>query len=121
MNISCTSTGIPVPTITWTLNNQQTTFKDVETNAIDTATPGNVISTLYIVDAQYPTHDGMYTCTGNNTVNGLILTSNVSITVQVQGMFAEFILLYYTGWTLSIITLMAVIVIFLCLYNTLRV
>ena len=91
MNISCTSTGVPVPNITWTLNNQPTTFNDsdIVTNTIDAATPGNVISTLYIVDALYPTHDGMYTCTGSNTINGVIFTSNVSISLQVQGMFAE--------------------------------
>ena len=95
MNISCTSTGVPVPNITWTLNNQPTTFNDsdVVTNIIDAATPGNVISTLYIVDAQYPTHDGMYICTGSNIINGLIFTSNVSISLQVQGMFAELIVL----------------------------
>ena len=50
-----------------------------------TTTPGYTVSTLHILNAQYPTHSGMYTCTGNNTISGTQQTSNASITVQVQG------------------------------------
>ena len=103
MDISCKSTGGPVPTITWTFNNQPTTFS--QTHNITQATteavrqpdgtfvsiviPGNVISILHIVDAQYPTHDGVYKCTGNNSMNASDNTSSVTITVQVQGMLVK--------------------------------
>ena len=100
VDISCKSTGGPVPTITWTFNNQPTTFSqtDVITQAttelddtfVTIVTPGNVISTLHIVDAQYPTHDGVYTCTGNNSMDASDNTSSVNITVQaVQGMLVK--------------------------------
>ena len=107
MDISCKSTGGPVPTITWTFNNQLTNFSqtDVITQAtttepvrqpdgtfLSTVTPGNVISTLYIVDAQYPTHDGVYTCTGNNSMDVSTTTSSVDITIEVQGMLVIIIL-----------------------------
>ena len=92
VNISCTSTGGPVPAILWTLNNQPTTFNhtDVVTDATNTMTPGYVMSTLHIVNAQYPISDGIYVCTGSNIINGTVLTSNISITVQVQGKFVFF-------------------------------
>ena len=43
------------------------------------------MSTLHIVNAQYPTHDGVYTCTGTNTISGSARTDSTTITVQVQG------------------------------------
>ena len=103
IDISCKSTGGPVPSITWTFNNQPTTFNqtDVITQAtteavlqmdgtfVSIVTPGNVISTLHIVDAQYPTHDGVYTCTGNNSMDASDNTSSVYITVQVQSMLVK--------------------------------
>ena len=103
VDITCKSTGGPVPTITWTFNNQPTTFNqtDVITQATTEAVrqphgifvsivmPGNVISTLHIVDAQYPTHDGVYTCTGNNSMDASDNTSSVTITVQVQSMLVK--------------------------------
>ena len=55
---------------------------------VSIVTPGNVMSTLHIVDAQYPTHDGVYTCTGNNSMDASDNTSSVNITVQVQGMLS---------------------------------
>ena len=92
MDISCTSTGGPVPTITWTLNNQPTKFSqtDVISNVINTTIPGKVISTLHIINTEYPTHDGVYTCNGSNIVSGSVSTSSVSILLQILGIFAEF-------------------------------
>ena len=83
-----------MPTVTWTINNQPTPFIDnsIISNAVNTITPGFVVSTLYIVDAQYPTHDGVYTCNGSNIISSSVSTSSVSITVQVQGMLIIFIL-----------------------------
>ena len=103
MDISCKSTGGPVPTITWTFNNQPTNFSqtDVITQAttesvrqpdgtfVSIVMPGNVMSTLHIVITQYPTHDGVYTCTGNNSMDVSATTSSVNIIVEVQGMYVS--------------------------------
>ena len=87
VNISCSSTGGPLPSITWTLNNQSTNFSqtDIITEAMDTMIPRNVMSTLHIVNAQYPTHDGVYTCTGRNSMEVSTINSSINITVVVQG------------------------------------
>ena len=70
VNISCTSIGSPVPTISWTLNNQITRFNktDLSTEpSVAVTTPSNFAvtdgvaeSTLQIVNAQYPADDGVY-------------------------------------------------------------
>ncbi len=44
-------------------------------------TLGKVISTLHIVNAQYPANDGVYTCTGSNSQ----LNSTANVIVQVTG------------------------------------
>ncbi len=98
VNISCTSTGVPVPTITWTLNNQTTPFSqtDVSTDfsitierdssnyLVPVITSGNLVSTLHIVNAQYPSHDGVYECTGNSDT-GRTSFHTITLTVQVPG------------------------------------
>ena len=95
VDISCTSTGVPVPTITWTLNNQGTNFSQTSIST-DTditilgggnieVTPGNLMSTLHIVNAQYPADDGVYVCTGSNTHAGVTTNSSAKVTVQVLG------------------------------------
>ena len=103
ITISCTSTGGPVPAITWTLNNQPTSFSQTDiitqpsTSAIrqqdgtftTIITPGNVISALHIVNPQYPAHDGEYICTGRISVGDTATTNSVNITVQVQGMLVK--------------------------------
>ena len=96
VDISCTSTGVPAPTITWRLNNQATPFNqtdmtttaDIKINtnfAVDTIINGSVVSTLHIVNAQYPAHDGVYECIGDNSNGGSAPPSIANITVQVQG------------------------------------
>ena len=96
VDISCTSTGVPAPTITWRLNNQAvpfhqinlTTPADIRVNtnfAVDTIINGSVVSTLHIVNAQYPAHDGVYECIGDNSNGGSAPPSIANITVQVQG------------------------------------
>ena len=80
----------------WTISNQKTTFDqtDIITQATTTAertsnssfiTPGSVTSTLHIVDVQYPTHDGVYTCIGSNVMDMPDNSSSANITVRVQG------------------------------------
>ena len=99
VNISCSSAGVPIPIITWTLRDQPTSFKqiDVQTDIVilrirddnddlvADITPGSVESTLQIVNAQYPAHDGVYQCTGSNSHAGQNFSQSVTITVQVQG------------------------------------
>ena len=98
VNISCTSTGVPVPTISWTLHGQPAPFtqRDVSEDVVVTVqwsgsahtpvvTPGRVTSSLPIERAKYPAHDGVYACTGTNSHAGVSSTSTVMITVQVQG------------------------------------
>ena len=96
VNISCTSTGVPAPTITWRLNNQTVPFSQTDMTTptdvkidinfmVDTITDGSVVSTLHIVNAQYPAYDGVYECIGDNSNGGSAPPSIANITVQVQG------------------------------------
>ena len=99
MNISCSSAGVPIPIITWTLQDQPIPFeqidvqtdivvlfvRDVNNDLVPDITPGSLESTLQIVNAQYPAHDGVYKCTGSNSHAGQNFSQSVTITVQVQG------------------------------------
>ena len=100
VDISCISTGVPVPTITWTLNNQtisftqtdtptnyQVTVTGEDTSLVTVVTPGNVVSTLHIVNAQYPANTGEYVCTGSNTHAGITIDSPSTIIIGIQGNF----------------------------------
>ena len=93
VNISCTSTGVPAPTITWRLNNQPAPFNqtdlttpvavDIKNNfELGSITTGKVVSTLHIVNAQYP---GVYECMGKTTYNGVTTMSSAIITVHIKG------------------------------------
>ena len=98
VNISCSATGVPVPTITWIVTNQLSPFiqTDMSTDysvtitgasaTLDTVViPGSVVSTLHIVNPRYPTHNGVYECIGTNT-NGMSTTSSSStISVFIPG------------------------------------
>ncbi len=91
VDISCTSTGIPVPTaITWILNNYTTPFNQTDTlvdftielpigSMVPVVTNGELMSTLHIVNAQYPSHDGVYECIGD------VVTEKMNVIVQVIG------------------------------------
>ena len=98
VDISCVSVGAPVPSVTWQFNNQTTVHSqtDVVTQYEATVTgdvgnigvdviPGNIVSTLHIVNARYPDDDGVYTCIGTNSDDSSDVSS-VSITVHVYGM-----------------------------------
>ena len=94
--ISCTSTGAPTPTMTWELNGETTSFVQIDTsedtqavlsrNAMGDLVPditlGSIISNLPISNAQYPDHDGVYTCIGSNDEQ-MVTTSTSPITVIV--------------------------------------
>ena len=95
MNISCTSIGSPVPTISWTLNNQMTRFNKTDLSTVPSVTigtppnfavtDGRAESTLQIVNTQYPADDGVYVCTGSNTHDGDTTSTSAMITVRVLG------------------------------------
>ena len=94
--ISCTSTGAPTPSMIWELNGETTPFLQFDTleatqavlvrNAMDDIVPditvGIITSDLTIVNAEYPNHDGVYTCIGSNDEQ-MVDTSTSSITVVV--------------------------------------
>ena len=47
---------------------------------------GNVTSMLEITNAQYPNHDGVYTCIGSND-DLMVVTTSAMVTVQVHGTY----------------------------------
>ena len=85
VDISCTSTGLPTPSIQWTVGGVPTRFEQVDT-VMDVvgSTPGSVTSVLQIVSA-LPNDIGTYTCTGSSSVDGVLVgISSDSIAVVVQ-------------------------------------
>ena len=85
VSISCTSTGLPTPGIQWTVGGVAARFEQVDT-AVEAvgSTPGSVTSVLQIVSA-VPNDIGTYTCTGSNSVDGVLVgNSSDSIAVVVQ-------------------------------------
>ena len=84
ITISCISTGAPTPSVSWELNGQPVPFQSTQAreqsivtlvrgNPGDPHSPlvpniilGRVTSNLLVVNAQYPDHDGVYTCIGSN-------------------------------------------------------
>ena len=105
--ISCRSVGAPVPSITWEFNNQTTGFEQADTvtpheaaltgeppTRVVDLTPGNTVSTLHIVSARYPDHDGVYTCIGTNADDLTVASSSAFANVQVHGKIA---LIYNSG------------------------
>ncbi len=96
INISCYSIGGPVPCIIWTINNHIAGFSQTDiikeaSSLVDVVTIGNINSTLHIVDAQYPTHDGVYTCTGMNTASHNTSSMNISIMVKGNSSMASIV------------------------------
>ena len=99
VNITCVSSGNPVPTISWYLGTSPAPFSqnnNVENfqaeivgtvpNLMFSFTEGNITSVLQITNAVYPAHDGEYTCVGLNSNRAGDSINNATITMQVQGM-----------------------------------
>ena len=102
VTISCISTGAPTPSVSWELDGQPVPFQSTQTREQSIATlvhsdPGDprsslvpniilgrVTSNLLVVNAQYPDHNGVYTCIGSND-DSMINTSSAVINVQVIG------------------------------------
>ena len=98
VNITCVSSGNPVPTISWYLGPSPAPFpqsnnvENFQAELVGTNpdimlnfTVGNITSVLQITNAVYPAHDGEYTCVGLNSHRAVDNTNNATITVQVQG------------------------------------
>ena len=101
VTISCTSFGAPVPSLTWFFDGEIAPFTPMEiinseavmlvrSDPSDPSSPlvpdslSNIVSSLRIVNAQYPANDGIYTCSGTNDDQGKNV-SNATIAVQVIG------------------------------------
>lgn len=98
VTISCTSTGAPTPNIVWEFNNKTASFVSADNvtnvqaglvrNSMDDIVPeitlGRITSSITILVAQYPDHDGVYTCIGSNDKQ-MINTSDATVTLQVVG------------------------------------
>ena len=97
VNISCISTGVPVPIITWKFNNLFVSFSQTDVitgfevivirqggTLVPEVTSGNIVSTLHIEGFQYPAHNGTYECIGSDPGNTSV-SSTAIITVQVLG------------------------------------
>ena len=94
--VSCTSTGAPTPSMTWEVSGETTPFMQFDTteatqarivrdamgNFVPDISVGSISSDLTITNAQYPYHDGVYTCIGSNDKQ-MMTTSALSITVIV--------------------------------------
>ena len=92
VDISCLASANPLPSdIVWTFAGDSTSFSQTDTTENKTAyitsagtfsfSEGNITSTLHITAAEYPTNDGVYTCTSTSDTT----TLKASITVNVQG------------------------------------
>jgi hypothetical protein len=98
LRLSCTSIGAPTPTIIWDMNGQPAQFNTTEVITMPQVrfvgapggglspdvTLGNVTSETSIVNAQYPTENGTYTCIGSN--DDFERNDSAQIYVQVLGM-----------------------------------
>ena len=101
--ISCISVGAPVPSLTWLFDGEVAPFtpmeiinsedvmlvrsdpSDPDSSLVpDSSSLSNIVSSLRIVNAQYPANDGLYTCSGTNDGQGKNV-SNATIAVQVIG------------------------------------
>lgn len=97
VDISCTSAGVPVPTISWRFNGQVATlnltnsFMDHSVEVLNggefVLTEGYEVSTVHVVNARYPADDGVYVCTGSNSHGDSVMVSNAVITLRVLGLF----------------------------------
>jgi hypothetical protein len=96
LTLSCSSTGVPLPTISWSVNGQIVNFDRIDqstepslfihTPRYTSATLGIVNSTIRIEDIQYLADDGVYLCTGSIVHAGGEDTSSASLIVDVLGM-----------------------------------
>ena len=63
----------------------QASITGTSPNRVVDLTPGRIVSTLHIVSARYPDHDGVYTCIGTNAEDLTVASSSAFITIPVHG------------------------------------
>ena len=94
VNITCTSTGIPTPTIEWELVSGSLPFTPVDAALVDPMiaqvsplmfNEGSLTSVLPITNAVFPDHQGTYRCTGANTRDRAASSNNDTVQVTVLG------------------------------------
>ena len=94
VNISCLASANPLPSdIVWTFGGDSTSFSQTDTTENRTAyvtsegtfsfSEGNITSTLHITATEYPTNDGVYTC--SSTSGTTTLSAWIAIEIIVQG------------------------------------
>ena len=101
VNITCISTGAPLPNVRWTFNGldeipfsytEESVDYEVQLKGPDIflsptlSSLGIATSTLHIENIRYPQDQGVYQCIGSNTGTGITATSNASFTLRVEGM-----------------------------------
>ena len=93
VDITCSASGNPIPTITWQLGDSPAPFSqsDSITDFQDTGSTlfefmaGSVNSTLHVTAASFPEHNGVLSCVGSSSYRGVDSASNVSIELLVLG------------------------------------
>ena len=106
VNLACTVTGAPLPTIIWNFKGMNetrfrqtdssigvdlmhTTFRSTDFLGLPynrtVVVPGIAMSTLHIENMTYPEDDGVYNCIGSNTGFSITATSSVPTLVQIEG------------------------------------
>ncbi len=100
LTLTCTTEGVPTPTFTWRLNDEDIPSNrhadtstdpvvdfDQQAGVIHSVTNGLTISVLTISGAVFPDDDGVYECIGTNTRAGMDNSSSVFIQLSVQGTY----------------------------------
>jgi len=97
IDISCTSSGNPIPTISWELHGspvpfpQNDTVTNYQAGILESGEfnfdAGSITSVLKITGVNYPEHEGEYKCTGRNSHRGVESSAYSNITVHVLGKF----------------------------------
>ena len=98
MNISCTSTGIPIPTITWTVDDRIVPYPQADLTFDYSVAPigeeafeikpGVIVSYLLIANLMHLDDDDVvYTCMGSNTHGEDSANTSTSLWLRVLSMF----------------------------------
>ena len=96
MDITCSASGNPIPTITWQIGaspapfNQSDSITDFQATEETESTSfefveGSVNSTLHVTAASFPEDNGVLSCVGSSSYRGLDSASNVSFVLLVLG------------------------------------
>jgi hypothetical protein len=89
--ISCSTTGTPLPTISWTLNGQGVDFDSIDRliePSVFIHSPGSISTVVGVVNSTIRiVNEGVYVCTGSAVHAGIERTKSATLTVAFLGMF----------------------------------